>query len=90
VRYICQNPPSVGFDQVAAHLGHPRVEGRATGQLGGTMTSVRAAHKRVGGELATPLSRDTGARLYLIDEKIAALLVQAFEVADQHPELLRP
>lgn len=89
LRYICEHAPAVGFDEVAAHLGQPIVDGRSTGQLGGTMTSLRAALRRIPGSPSSPVTRDSAARMYVFDEKIATLLRDAFAVADRQPQLLR-
>lgn len=77
LRYLAQHPPGCAFEDVLQHLaasGHPT----SSLQLGGVMTTVRAAHKRVAPNAPRRIGRDQARRRYLIDPETAAALAAIF------------
>lgn len=77
IRYIAANAPEVHWDDAAAHLGAAKgLSGPVSGaELGGTMSSGGHARKRLrGAPTSQPLDRDHSERIYVIDERVAAIL----------------
>lgn len=78
VRYIATNAPEVSFDDAAKHFGKFKgLRGPAAGNVvGGVMSSGGHALNRLrGAPKDQPLDRNADRRVYLIDEQIAAILV---------------
>ena len=77
VRYIAANAPEVSWDDAAAHLGAVKGEGGPVSGavLGGAMSSGGHARKKIrGAPKDQPIDRDHNQRMYIIDERIAAIL----------------
>jgi hypothetical protein len=72
LQYICENAPTVGFDEVADHVGVD------TKVLSGKMSSIGHSAPTVG----RLISRDYGRREYLVDPESAKALLTAFEALD--------
>lgn len=75
VRYVAAHAPEVPYDDVAEYLGKLKgtapVDGRA---LGGAMSSGGHALNWINGPKSQPFDRDHSRRLYVIDERVAAVL----------------
>lgn len=72
LRHICENSPSIGFDEVAAHMGVD------TKVLSGMMSSVGRSAPSV----ARLFGRNYAKRQYIIEPERAKVLLAAFDKAE--------
>jgi hypothetical protein len=76
---LCRNAPEVTYEDLRAHaqaqLGVSRV------QVGGVLTSLAAARKRLPRDVDYPIERDAAARRYRIEPVAAELLLAAVDRA---------
>jgi len=75
--FVAQSAPEVSFEAVAAHLGdHMGLTEPVDGKLlGGTMSSGGHALKHIAGVKSQPFDRDWSRGLYVIDARVAKILV---------------
>ncbi|MEH0441856.1 hypothetical protein QBA74_41330 [Streptomyces scabiei] len=90
LRRITELGGTASYDDVQQHFAHHPTHPIPISRIGGTLTSVRAAQRRVGPDGAGPLlQRDEPARRYRIDDVLVAGLQRVFALADARPDLLR-
>jgi hypothetical protein len=79
VELLCRNAPELTYEalqaEVQAHLGISR------DQLGGVLTSLAAARKRLPLDVDSPIERDSELRRYRIEPVGAELLLRAIDRA---------
>jgi hypothetical protein len=79
VALLCRNAPELTYEalqaEVQAHLGISR------DQLGGVLTSLAAARKRLPRDVDSPIERDSELRRYRIEPVGAELLLRAIDRA---------
>jgi hypothetical protein len=79
VALLCRNAPELTYEmlqaEVQAHLGISR------DQVGGVLTSLAAARKRLPLDVNSPIERDSELRRYRIEPVGAELLLRAIDCA---------
>jgi hypothetical protein len=77
--FVAQNAPEVSFEAAARHLGeYMGLSGPADGKvLGGSMSSGGHALNKIAGVTSQPFDRDWSRGLYVIDERVAKVLIDA-------------
>nr|WTB12051.1 hypothetical protein OG546_49690 [Streptomyces antimycoticus] len=90
LRRITDLGGTASFDEVQQYFANHPTSPIATAKMGGTLTSIKAVHRRVAPTGASQLlQRDERARLYQIDRALVEGLRRAFAIADACPDLLR-
>ncbi|MFF4361247.1 hypothetical protein [Streptomyces sp. NPDC001604] len=90
LRRITELGSSASYDEVQQHFAHRPTNPIPISRIGGTLTSIKAAQRRVAPDNSGPfLQRDERARRYRIDDLLVAGLMRAFAMADARPDLLR-
>ncbi|WP_406429991.1 hypothetical protein OHB00_50015 [Streptomyces sp. NBC_00631] len=90
LRRITELGGTASYEDVQHHFADRPTNPIPPSKIGGTLTSVKAAQRRVGPDGAGPLlQRDERARHYRIDDVLVAGLQRAFALADTRPDLLR-
>lgn len=86
LRRITDLGGTTSFDEVQQYFAsHPTIP-IAPAKLGGTLTSIKAAQRRIGPAGSSRLlQRNERARLYHIDRPLVEGLRQAFAIADAAP-----
>lgn len=79
--FVAQNAPEVTFEAAAEILGkHLGLPGPADGKvLGGSMSSGGHATKKIAGVTSQPFDRNWSRGLYVIDERVAKVLIDALD-----------
>lgn len=79
--FVAQNAPEVSFEAAAKHLGeYMGLSGPADGKvLGGSMSSGGHAANKIAGVTSQPFDRDWSRGLYVIDERVAKVLIDALD-----------
>lgn len=77
IRYIAANAPAVSIDEVIAYMGeHLQIDGFGGQHMGGRMASVGFAVNSIAGVEVPPYDTDYKNRMYRMDEKVAAVLLE--------------
>lgn len=85
VAYVAGNAPEVDYDDVAQYLAEFKgldvpVDGKA---LGGAMSSGGHALNHISGVKSQPIDRDHNNRRYIIDERVADILIDELGDPDE-------
>lgn len=83
VRYIAEHAPAVSLEDVfghmAGHTGLTAFDGKA---MGGRMSAVGFARNHIGGGVGPVYETDYGARMYRMDKRLAAALLEEMDAFD--------
>ncbi|QZL06841.1 hypothetical protein K2224_14290 [Streptomyces sp. BHT-5-2] len=90
LRRIIDLGGTASYDDVLQYFADHPADPIPISRIGGTMTSIKAAQRRIAPDSTGPLlQRDEQARRYRIDDALVAGLTRAFAMTDARPDLLR-